>query len=75
MTFDVVNDGLNDLFICYGIVRDKTNQDFIDFFADAMVQNFDLNGGYQAFDNIVEKIPSTPVVNNLFHKEGGLQFI
>ena len=74
LTFDADNDGLNDLFICNGIVRDITNQDFIDFFADAMVQNFDLTTGYQALDNIVKKIPSTPVVNKLFHNKGGLQF-
>jgi len=74
LTFDADNDGRNDIYVCNGIIRDLTNQDFIDFFANDMVQNLVLNGEKQAVSSIVEKIPSTPVVNKMFHNQGNLQF-
>ena len=74
LTFDADNDGRNDIYVCNGIIRDLTNQDFIDFFANDMVQNLVLKGEKQAVSSIVEKIPSTPVVNKMFHNQGNLQF-
>jgi hypothetical protein len=74
LTFDADNDGRNDIYVCNGIIRDLTNQDFIDFFANDMVQNLVLNGEKQAVSSIVEKIPSTPVVNKMFRNQGNLQF-
>src|SRR5450755_4583190 len=38
LLFDADNDGYSDLYICNGIHHDLTNQDFIDFFANDIVQ-------------------------------------
>ncbi len=34
LIFDADNDGLSDIYVCNGIYRDITDQDFIDFFAN-----------------------------------------
>jgi hypothetical protein len=38
LIFDADNDGLSDIFVCNGIYNDVTNQDFIDFFANDVIQ-------------------------------------
>ena len=38
LMFDGDNDGFNDLFVCNGILNDVIDQDFIDFFANDVIQ-------------------------------------
>ena len=44
LMFDMDNDGLNDIYVCNGINHDVTNQDFIDFFANDVIQKMVLTG-------------------------------
>jgi len=51
-----------------------TNQDFIEFFANDVIQNMVMTGEKEKFDEIVNKMPSRPVPNKFYRNKGGLQF-
>ena len=44
LIFDADNDGLNDIYVCNGIYHDVTDQNFIDFFANDLIQKMVLTG-------------------------------
>jgi hypothetical protein len=48
LMFDADNDGLADILVCNGIYRDVTDQDFIDFFANDVVNQMVINGKKEA---------------------------
>ncbi|KAB7729347.1 RNA-binding protein [Rudanella paleaurantiibacter] len=77
LLFDMDMDGLKDVFVANGILKDLTDQDFIAFLAD----NPDLQSmieGTKKFDykEYVNKMGSTPLSNYAFRNLGanGLQF-
>lgn len=74
LTFDADNDGFSDIYVSNGIIRDLTNQDFIDFFANDMVQTMVLKGEKKEVSSIVDKMPSNKVVNKMFRNQGDLRF-
>ncbi len=74
LIFDADNDGLSDLYVCNGIYHDVTDQDFINFFADAINQRMVMTGEKTAVDSIISKMPSKPILNKAFRNKGGLQF-
>jgi hypothetical protein len=74
LIFDADNDGLSDIFVCNGIYRDVTDQDFIDFFANNVIQQMVMTGKKEQFDEIVNKMPSRPIPNKFFVNKGSLQF-
>jgi hypothetical protein len=74
LIFDADNDGLSDIFVCNGIYRDVTDQDFIDFFANNVIQQMVMTGKKEQFDEIVNKMPSRPIPNKFFINRGSLQF-
>jgi len=74
LMFDVNNDSYNDLFVSNGILNDVIDQDFIDFFANEVIQNLVLEGEKAAVDSIVSKMPSVPLKNKLFINQGDLTF-
>jgi enediyne biosynthesis protein E4 len=74
LIFDADNDGLSDIFVCNGIYSDVTNQDFIDFFANDVIQTMVMTGEKGKFDEIVNKMPSKPIANKFFKNKGSLQF-
>ncbi|NNV53825.1 VCBS repeat-containing protein [Limnovirga soli] len=74
LMFDADNDGLNDIYVCNGINHDVTNQDFIDFFADDVVQKMVMTGKKEAVDDIINKMPSQPIPNKAFRNNGNLTF-
>ncbi len=74
LIFDADNDALSDIFVCNGIYNDVTNQDFIDFFANDVIQNMVLTGEKEKFDEIVKKMPSIPIPNKFYHNKGNLIF-
>ena len=74
LMFDADNDGYRDIFVCNGIKNDLTNQDFISFFANDVVQKMALTGEKEEMQNIIDKMPSTPIANRLFHNNGDLTF-
>lgn len=74
LMFDMDNDGLNDLYVCNGINHDVTNQDFIDFFANDVIQKMELTGKKEEVDEIIKKMPSNPLLNKAFKNLGNLKF-
>lgn len=74
LIFDADNDGLSDIYVCNGIYRDVTDQDFIDFFANEIVRKMALTGKKEQIDEIIAKMPSRPIVNKAFRNKGNLQF-
>jgi len=74
LMFDADNDGLSDIFVCNGIYRDVTDQDFIDFFANEVVQQMVISGKKEEVNTITDKMPSNPVMNKMFRNTGNLRF-
>jgi hypothetical protein len=74
LIFDADNDGLSDIYVCNGILNDVTDQDFIDFFANGVMQKMALTGEKEQFDEIVNKMPSKPIANQFFKNKGDLKF-
>lgn len=74
LMFDADNDGWNDIFVCNGVARDVTNLDFMDFFADEVNQKMVLTGKKEGVEEVVKKIPVTPLPNKAFKNGGNLTF-
>ena len=66
LLFDADNDALTDIFICNGIYNDVIDQDFIDFFANDIIQKMVLSGTKEKIDSIINKLPSVPICNKMF---------
>ena len=74
LIFDMDNDGFKDVFVCNGIYHDLTNQDFVNFFANDIIQNMVVSGVKEDVENIVGKMPSTPITNYAFKNNTDLTF-
>ena len=74
LIFDADNDGLSDIFVCNGIFKDVTDQDFIDFFANDVMQKMVMTGQKEEVDQIIDKMPSHPIPNKAFKNNGNLKF-
>jgi enediyne biosynthesis protein E4 len=74
LIFDADNDGLNDIYVCNGIYNDVTDQDFIDFFANDVVQKMVLTGNKEDIPEIISKMPSNAIANKMFRNNGDLIF-
>ena len=74
LMFDADNDGWNDIYVCNGIYNDVTDQDFIDFFANDVVQRMVLTGRKEEIEEIIKKMPSHPIANKMYHNNGNLRF-
>ncbi len=74
LMFDANNDALQDIFVCNGIYKDVTDQDFIDFFANDVIQKMAISGEKQNMQSIVDSMPSTPIPNHFFKNKGALKF-
>lgn len=72
--FDFDNDGMKDIFVCNGISKDLTDQDFLEFFGSSEVLNKVRNGGFD-FTDILDKMPSNKLPNYAFLNKGDLRFI
>ncbi|MDR6561106.1 MULTISPECIES: FG-GAP-like repeat-containing protein [unclassified Arcicella] len=74
LMFDADNDGYNDIYVCNGIYNDVIDQDFIDFFANELIQGMEASGVKKNINTIIEKMPSVPIPNNFFHNTKTLKF-
>ena len=74
LIFDMDNDGLNDIFVCNGVNKDVTNLDFMDFFANEVLQKMVLTGQRQGIETILNKIPVNPMLHKAYHNTGQLSF-
>ena len=74
LIFDADNDGLSDLFVCNGINNDVTDQDFIEFFANDVIQKMVLTGEKNEVDEVIGKMPSQKISNKIYRNTGSLNF-
>jgi len=74
LIFDMDGDGLRDIYVTNGINHDLTNLDFMDFFANEIIQELALTGKKEAIDSIINKMPVKPLVNYAFKNNGDLTF-
>ncbi|MEP6725210.1 MAG: VCBS repeat-containing protein, partial [Bacteroidota bacterium] len=72
--FDADNDGFNDIYVCNGVNRDVIDLDFMDFFANEVVQKMVLTHKKENIDEVLKKIPRNPLLNKVFRNKGNLQF-
>ena len=74
LVFDADNDAFRDIYICNGTFQDVTNQDFITFFTDEVVQKMALTGQKEEIDYVMRRMPSNKQFNRIFHNNGDLTF-
>ena len=74
LMFDMDNDGLKDIFITNGINHDLTDLDFVDFFANEIVQKMALTGKKESIDSIISKMPIKPEPNYAYKNNGDITF-
>ena len=74
LLFDMDNDGFNDIYVCNGINKDVTNLDFMDFFANDVLQKMVLSGKKEASDEILKHVPIHPMLHKAFRNQGDLSF-
>lgn len=73
LIFDLNNDGWKDLFVCNGISKDLTDQDFLEFFRNPETMNRYRENGFDITD-ILNKMPSVPIPNYAFINQRNLFF-
>lgn len=73
LCFDFDNNGYKDIFVCNGLNKDLTDQDFLEFFGSAEVLNKVKEGGFQ-FKDILDRMPSNKIPNYAFINNGDLTF-
>lgn len=74
LMFDMDNDGFNDIYVCNGVNRDVTDLDFIEFFANDVIQKMVLTGQKQDVDEVLKHIPQNPLTNKAYHNQQNLRF-
>lgn len=74
LLFDMDNDGLRDIFITNGINHDLTDLDFVDFFANEIIQKMALTGKKESIDSIIQKMPVRPQPNYAYRNKGDVTF-
>lgn len=74
LLFDADNDGYRDIYVCNGIYHDLTDQDFIDFFANDVVQKMAMTGEKEEVEEVISHMPSKPLPNKFFRNQQDLTF-
>ena len=74
LMFDADNDGWNDVFICNGINKDLGNLDFLDFLFNDVHKQIQETGRKEEIDELLKRLPVTPLPNRVFKNNGNLQF-
>ena len=74
LIFDMDNDGYRDIFVTNGVNHDLTHLDFIDFFANDIIQNLALTGKKEAIDSIIDKMPIAPLPNYAYKNNKDITF-
>jgi enediyne biosynthesis protein E4 len=74
LIFDMDNDGYNDIYVCNGVNKDVTNLDFMDFFANDVLQKMVLTGKKEATDEILKHVPVHPMLHKAYRNMGNLGF-
>ncbi len=73
LSFDFDNDGWKDIYVCNGLSRDLTDQDFLEFIGSTEVRNLAREGKMDALD-VLKKMPSVPQTNYGFINKRNLLY-
>ncbi len=72
---DFDNNLNKEIFVCNGIYKDVTNQDFVEFLGSSEQMRAAIEGKKVDFKNLVDRMPSVKLPNYMFKKEpNSLQF-
>jgi hypothetical protein len=71
---DYDNDGLKDIFVTNGYLRDFTNQDFLKYTVNDLVKEANDNNRPVNLLEQIQQMSSTKVHNYIFHNTDGLHF-
>ena len=74
LIFDMDNDGFRDIYVTNGINHDLTDLDFVDFFANEIIQKMALTGKKASIDTIINKMPIRPQPNYAYKNNGDITF-
>ena len=74
LLFDMDNDGLRDIYVTNGVNHDLTDLDFVDFFANEIIQKMALTGRKESIDSIINKMPIRPQPNYAYKNNGDITF-
>lgn len=74
LLFDMDNDGYRDIYVTNGINHDLTDLDFVDFFANEIIQKMALTGKKEAIDSIIEKMPVVKLSNYAYKNNRNFTF-
>lgn len=74
LIFDADLDGKKDIFIANGIVKDLTDFDFVDFYANNQGKIDQYRQDSILITKMIDKFPSVPQQNYFFKNKGALQF-
>src|SRR5258708_30072277 len=72
--FDMDNDGFNDIYVCNGVNKDVTNLDFMEFFANDVLQKMVLSGQKEKSDEILKHVPINPMLHKAYKNMDGFGF-
>ena len=72
LIFDMDNDGQKDLFVANGILKDLTDQDFVNFLGDRNTMQQMLEGKKFNAKEFIDKISSKPIPNYAFKNIGNI---
>jgi len=73
LSFDFDNDGWKDIYVCNGISRDLTDQDFLEYYTNREVVMQLMQNGFNSLD-LIKKMPSVPLRNYAFVNQKNLRF-
>lgn len=71
---DFDNDGLRDIFVSNGVLRDLTNQDYLRYVSNPRTVRTIIKGKDVNFRQLIDTIPSNRVPNYMFKNQGELRF-
>lgn len=74
LIFDVDNDGLKDIFVANGIVKDLTDFDFVDYYINNQNLISQFKRDSVLLTKMIDEFPSVPQQNFLFQNLGDFQF-
>ena len=74
LIFDMDNDGYKDIYVTNGIIHDLTNIDFVDFFANDVIQKLALTGKKEDINSIIDKMPVVELSNYAYKNNKDLTF-
>lgn len=74
LIFDMDNDGLKDIFVANGIVKDLTDFDFVDFYVNSQQRVSEFIRDSVLLTKMIDAFPSNPQQNFLFKNTGNWTF-